>query len=305
MTKLLYIAGLSRSGSTLLELLLGSHSGVLTVGELQVLPHELRGDVRIPCGCGLGVADCPFWNEVVAIADPLTAPAPQLDFFREHYGWGSTLRPTRLQDFSTPGATRGIRRQMQQYGRNTSELIEAVAHVAEHQFGARPEAIVDASKDPYRALWLARSGAVDLRLIHLVRDPHGSVHSLTNHRNDPVSRDLTAARRSLAWEVENRLVRRLIATLPGPQSSIVIRYEDLSADPIAQVGRALSLIGRDADPDAIARYQSTQVHTVAGNPMRGDRRPIRLDERWRTELAPTTRTIVSGVTRSRGRYGYD
>jgi hypothetical protein len=36
MTTVLYIAGLSRSGSTLLELAMAAHESIETVGELQV-----------------------------------------------------------------------------------------------------------------------------------------------------------------------------------------------------------------------------------------------------------------------------
>ena len=305
MTTLVYIAGLSRSGSTLLELLLGSHPGIVTVGELQILPHELRSDARIPCGCGEQVDRCPFWAAVVARVDPRDAPAPQLDAFREHHGWGSTIRPARLREFGPRPPDPALRRQIAQYGRNTAELVEAIADVAGERSGERPSVVVDASKDPYRALWLARSGAVDLRLVHLVRDPHGSVHSLTRDRRDPVRRDVAAFRRTVAWEVENHLVRRLRTSVLAADRSVLVRYEDLATDPLGQLGTVLALLGRVVDPTVVDRFRSTSVHTVAGNPMRADRRPIALDERWRTELAPSTRSIVDAVARGRRRYGYD
>src|SRR5437868_14942502 len=61
--KLVYIASSGRSGSTVLELLLGAHSACWTLGEFHVLPWLLRTNVK-PCGCGSAVAQCSFWRPV-------------------------------------------------------------------------------------------------------------------------------------------------------------------------------------------------------------------------------------------------
>ena len=59
----IYIARSGRSGSTLLEQVLGELPGVVNVGELIELfswtaPHGQR------CGCGRAFADCPFWHRM-------------------------------------------------------------------------------------------------------------------------------------------------------------------------------------------------------------------------------------------------
>ena len=59
----IYIAGSGRSGSTLLERVLGGMPGAVNVGELIDLFRRTapRGE---RCGCGLAFADCPFWTGV-------------------------------------------------------------------------------------------------------------------------------------------------------------------------------------------------------------------------------------------------
>src|SRR4051794_1644797 len=55
--------GISRSGSTLLDRLLGEFSGAISLGEV----HQIwaRGYLSNHlCGCGLAFQDCPFWREV-------------------------------------------------------------------------------------------------------------------------------------------------------------------------------------------------------------------------------------------------
>jgi hypothetical protein len=59
----LYIGGVGRSGSTLLERMLGQLEGVWPVGELvHVWERGLRANYR--CGCGERFRDCPFWRRV-------------------------------------------------------------------------------------------------------------------------------------------------------------------------------------------------------------------------------------------------
>src|SRR5579875_1752726 len=58
-----YIAGSGRSGSTLVERVLGGVPGLTNVGELMDLPRRVApGGER--CGCGQAFGDCPFWTKV-------------------------------------------------------------------------------------------------------------------------------------------------------------------------------------------------------------------------------------------------
>jgi len=65
---LLYIAGSSHSGSTLLDLLLGSHPSIESVGEakkIAAVTADLRTGGQPLCTCRQPVAACPFWQRVL------------------------------------------------------------------------------------------------------------------------------------------------------------------------------------------------------------------------------------------------
>src|SRR5580765_943372 len=63
----LYIGGRHRSGTTLLELMLGQIPGFFAAGELRQIWE--RGVVeRRRCGCERSFPECPFWTEVGAKA---------------------------------------------------------------------------------------------------------------------------------------------------------------------------------------------------------------------------------------------
>ena len=67
-TTVVYIAGYGRSGSTLLDLLLGRLDGWFSMGEFRLFWHALRDHWN--CGCGREVAECPIWSAVLAQAAP-------------------------------------------------------------------------------------------------------------------------------------------------------------------------------------------------------------------------------------------
>ena len=85
---ILYIAGIGRSGSTLLDAMLDSHPELFGAGELTHVFEEIAHDAR--CSCGNSYSRCDFWQEVLrglahrsATRDPrwladLTRPAESL-----------------------------------------------------------------------------------------------------------------------------------------------------------------------------------------------------------------------------------
>ncbi len=70
MPGIVFIASLSHSGSTLLDLLLGAHPNFVGLGELykviQMSPAQLESEKVMRCTCGQLVADCIFWNPTIA-----------------------------------------------------------------------------------------------------------------------------------------------------------------------------------------------------------------------------------------------
>ncbi len=65
--RVLYIGGSGRSGSTLVERMLGALPGVCNVGEVVLMWERglLRGE---RCGCGIPLPQCPFWRAVGDVA---------------------------------------------------------------------------------------------------------------------------------------------------------------------------------------------------------------------------------------------
>jgi hypothetical protein len=302
----LYIGGLGRSGSTLLDRMLGQLPGACSVGELGHLwVRGLGNDER--CGCGEAFSSCPFWRQVGDFAvdgwdtqDARSLQALQRSVDRNRY------IPLLLAPWLSPS----YRRRLDAYTNVLAHIYEAIGKASERTV------VVDSTKHASTAFVLRHVDGVDLRVVHLVRDPRGVAHSWLKTVPKPevvgaraYMARLSPPRMSVRWVAYN-LLFHLLALVGVP--TVFLRYEDLVADPRRELARTLRLIARDADGDDLSFVEADAVtlspaHSVAGNPMRfrQGRLVLRRDEAWREQLPTTERRTVEALTAPlRWRYGY-
>lgn len=299
---LIYIASIGRSGTTLFETMLGAHSRVETTGELHLWPHEiLLGGLR-PCGTGYTVDDCPFWTEMRDRIRPLDQPAPQIHHFREAHDAGRTLRPARLPDFADRPLPESTADAVDRYGRNNAAVFRTFQDLVAEKTGSRPEWVVDSSKDPYRLLWLLRSGRFNVRVVHMVKHPCGFAYSVTK---DWVKQDGLAstckqlyysARQSGAWVTRNLLFQHILENHVPADDHLLVRYEDLATNPAETFEDACRMIGLPYEERAVTQWRDGSQFTIAGNPMRYEDRGIELDERWKKHLPISSRLVTRSIS---------
>nr|MBA3584698.1 sulfotransferase [Gemmatimonadota bacterium] len=140
MTKVLFIMGVGRSGSTILDNLLGELDGFFSLGEVDKL--WLEGLIREgKCGCRAPVEECKLWSAVLsAVFDGTQGPRDverivrwQMETLRVKNTWRLLRQETdRLSGWESLDA----------YVRVLNRLYDALARVT----GAR--VLVDSSKRP-------------------------------------------------------------------------------------------------------------------------------------------------------------
>ena len=301
--RVVFIAGWGRSGSTLLDRMLGQVPGVFSAGELRdIWRRGVREDRS--CGCGEPFGSCPVWRKVGEIAfggwdrldlDEVQALRESLD-----RPWSV---PLLLGSRLTPSLDAGVAR----YVSILSRLYGAIAEATDARV------IVDSSKIATFAMLVRQVPEVDLRTVHLVRDPRGVITSWRKQvvRGDGKDDEMlrygvwSASARYLAYNGLAHGLRPL-----GPYR--LLRYEDLLADPRGTVTKILSFAGVATHGDTLAYLRHDQAdlapnHTVDGNPMRLRRGPVALrrDDAWRTELSSRDQRIVRAITLPLGlAYGY-
>ena len=281
-----YIAGDGRSGSTLLDRLIGVYPGVFSCGELGNLLQSTASSEQF-CACGAHARECDFWSAVQA---RWSASVP--DFTEREYR-GLQRRFERLRQLLRPGFQRQLNIEnprFARYAEYTRSLFDAIADLS----GA--EVIVDSSKSPARALALSRVFGIEVRMLHLVRDVRGVAYSLRKLQSaKPGEGKLAKVRLSSnlrfagTWALVNYFCERVRPRIHAP--SLFTRYEDYTRDPDSILASLADLIGcQRINYATSASTLMRQGHQVAGNDAR--LRPVQAistDEVWRRQFGFTMR----------------
>jgi hypothetical protein len=293
----LFIGGLGRSGSTLLDLMLGNQERFCAVGELSYI--WLRGlrDNEL-CGCGSPFRECPFWSDVGRVA---FGGWEALDVLQVLSLRRSLDRNRHIPRLMGSGRNTTSDRALERYSDLLTRLYRAIRDVS------AASVIVDSTKHASSAFLLARGPDIDLRIVHLVRDGRGVAHSWTKEVRKPEVTDGTAyldryrpARIGSRWVAYNGLFHILRRRRDLP--SRFVRYEDLVRDPRGELVEIIELAGERATLETLQGVGDDWVevrpsHTIAGNPMRftSDRMPLRVDDAWRRDMQPWDRLAVSAI----------
>ena len=306
---MLYIGGYGRSGSTVLDRVLGAIPGAVSVGEIRsIWGAVLREDRR--CACGERFSSCPFWSEVGRRAFG-GWDGPAASRAREAHAVVDRHRHL-VQLLSGRGSTE-LRHELEVFTDALGALYRAVAEVGEARV------VVDASKYPVYAAILRRVPGVDLRVAHLIRDARGAAYSWSKEgvvKPDAVGADTfmptyRPSRASAEWLFYNAGFDALKA-MHVPTSRLY--YEDFVDAPRDQVARLARFAGLPADGDVLDFIKGTSVrlggseHALGGNPARFGNKEVltlRADRAWREAMAPGQRRLVSALTSPfLLRYGY-
>jgi Sulfotransferase family len=291
--KVLFVAGYGRSGSTLLDRVLGEVDGFCSVGELRHLFQEGYVENR-RCGCGERFHDCGFWRRVNREAFAAEGP-PDLE---------QLLALKRRVDrwWRSPQLGWGIgtarqRADVERYRAVLRRFYLAIRSAS----GAR--VIVDSSKDVSHGYALRGIGApIEPHVLHLVRDSRAVAHSWQRHKFNPGNggemNRYSLVRTSAEWNLINALtaLHRRTGT-----SYSTLRYRDFATDPARAVRGVLEAVGegeRTGPVSADGTVTLGENHTVAGNPNRFRRGEltIRPDEDWRQRMSPAAKALVTALT---------
>jgi hypothetical protein len=297
--RVLYVGGIGRSGSTLIERLIGQLPGVCPVGELVHLwERGIAEDER--CGCGLLFRECPFWQKVSTAA---FGGWDEVDVGRIASLRAQVDRNRFIPELAGPHVRPGLRRALDEYTSYYARLYAAITEVS----GC--ELVIDSSKHPSLAHCLRRRPDIDLRVLHLVRDSRAVAYSWGRQvRRPDTDREsyMTTYSPAVAarqWNVQNAAFH-LLSRLGCP--TMRLKYEDFTAGPEQALDRIARFSGLPAqtsypflDGDGISCWAHLAGgHSVSGNPMRFSTGKIAIsrDERWRTALPRAQQRTVTALT---------
>jgi sulfotransferase family protein len=291
-----YVAGMGRSGTTLLAILLGAQPGIFGGGELRRYWQGLSVPGWL-CGCGRTVEECEFWR---AVRGRLSSAEPPIrSRILELQRRRLRLRPRQVLALrrDSSGEAAGWCRD---YAGAVDELYRAVAR----ESGA--DVVVDSSKELPDGFLLSRLSELDFRVVHLVRDPRAVVHSFARSVPTPqphrefLPRGGTIAT-AAKWDARNACAEWMFGGLGDRYTRL--SYEDLVANPERELEPLLASLGLSGP--VRTEGLAPPNHTFSGNPRRFGEQRIELDDEWRRAMPQRSSLLVSAATWPVARrYGY-
>lgn len=302
MTTVLFVGGAGRSGSTVLANALGSAPSAVSVGELRYLFERGMIEDRL-CGCGKSFSSCPFWAQVLQQAFGDDRPEPH----REHDVLTRLTRMRQLPQIILRRRAWTGQVRAEPVLEHLAALYRAVADVS----GA--EVVVDSSKLPTFAAVLSTIEGLDLRILHLVRDPRAVAYAWTRAKEQPdrgrpgLMEQRGVVKSSGLWLVWNVALRHLWKD--HPSAYLRLGYEEFARDPAAALRQVAQWVGLSIESALLdgGRIDLATAHTVAGNPARLSHgpTPIRVDDAWVNRLSAGQRRLVWSLTAPLARrFGY-
>lgn len=297
--RVVYIGGFGRSGTTLLNRMLGELPNVCAVGETVNLWRQGVLDNE-RCGCGSPFHSCRFWRDVGRLA---------------FGGWhrvdlGEVLGGRRLRhvrEASLAPASLGVSR-----SRVLRARIEAQNALYWRLYSAISQVsgcgvIVDASKHASLASVLRHHEPLALRLVHLIRDSRGIAYSWAKLKRRPESDPrvtfmdrFSTLQSAMLWNGYN-ISMGALRRLGVPY--VRVRYEDLVSAPERCLREIVGATGIEVDDSAFSFLDEGSAHLrpshcVAGNPMRfqNNRIAINEDDAWKTRLPVLDRVVITALT---------
>ncbi|QIN80251.1 hypothetical protein GBA65_18940 [Rubrobacter marinus] len=303
---MLYIAGSGRSGSTILDNILGQIEGFFPVGEFVYVWNRLANDGT--CSCGARFKECEVWRPVLerAFGGPEGVDARAMARVQR-----TSTRPRHIPlSLTKPGEGRLRSRWTEEYRDALGRFYREISNVT----GSR--VVVDSSKLPLYGRVLGEVPGVERYAVHLVRDPRAVAYSWRRKkRSTPAGRGLAympqhhPVESSLEWDLCNVAAEDLRDD--APERYLMLRYEDFVREPRPSVERILDLLGEEPGSLPFVSERGVELrgpnHNVGGNPSRFRTGVVELrpDREWTQKMKDGDRWLVTALTLPfLARFGY-
>lgn len=304
-----YIIGVGHSGSTLLDMVLGSHPDMFSLGEIIHFPRSY--DRNSTCACGKLVKQCDVWSQVGGhidkeIQDGFTHSPLGLDLALSVSGrrWYQKLAGLTMDAFVEQTGLNSLKRRrnrgQQNEGTTFGADVISFYNIVKKVSGC--SILIDSTKSAMRARALLKSHPhFQQKCIHLIRDGRGFVYSkLKKHfvkvsegdsspRQDAARLKDNASRRKVVLDAAKRwlmgnLFAQGVASSVSSDCCIRIKYEDFCRSPTVVSKQVCSFLGVGYE-DRMLEFRSTTHHNIGGNAMRFSGEGIlEPDQAWRNEL---------------------
>jgi hypothetical protein len=303
--KVLYIMGMTRSGSTILDRILGQCKGYFSLGEAYSI-WDLNVLQNQRCGCGSPFNQCEVWTRIFERAYGGIYPGLARQMM---LAWDGCLRTRHIPRMFSPYSGKLRTQRISRFKLHMEKLYRAIRDITD------TKVVIDSSKFPTYAKLLTEAPSIELYVLHVVRDPRAVAYSWLRRKKEPSTGNaegymgkMTPTATAKLWDAWNIAGELAFAGRNIPY--LRVRYEDFIDEPRDTVEKIIDLVGEPVDTlpfisDNLIRLHVN--HTLAGNPNRFSTgmQELRIDDVWNSKLDYRHKRLITSLTWPLlKRYGY-
>lgn len=266
--KVIYVvSGLGHSGSTLLNLILGTDKNSFSVSELKNLDHSFKKN-NIYCDCGKTTLKCPVWKYVINnveeknLLDNRDTMIFQIKtFFKLLFG-----RNYHFSKF------------------DDKTQYKYILEKARINKSTKVNCIVDSSKNLKRLMYLSSLKNLDLKVIFLTRDGravHNSWEKLFSLNPNKIW-----FRKLFHWMFKTYLINKFVNKNISNKNLIKLSYDNFAKNPDKYIQKINSKFNLSIDYNKLNKNINSQIyHNLGGNNMRKNKfKGIKYDQNWKKRM---------------------
>ncbi len=294
--KVAYICADRRSGSTLFCMILGRHKQLTGVGEIHSLYDFLNdkyirdGKKEETCTCGEKLYDCEFWGPILNKFSEVHNENPA-HFQTRFPQYKNKVKQYALEFYLSLFPLSFIHKShpLSKQANEVAEVRKSYYKVINGLYSA--EYVIDSSKRIDAAKMLLAANPETTKMIFLKRDIRAIAYS--KHKRRKGSNLYVMAMQTFFYNLKFFFT---IITTPK-EKKLVVKYEDLVADPKSILNDVCNYLNVPFSPEAINLKSYEEAHNIGGSPSRHGNKSLELnaDNKWRNELPPLKRMLLTSI----------
>ncbi|MHA1273459.1 MAG: sulfotransferase domain-containing protein [Promethearchaeota archaeon] len=264
MKKIIYLAGYGRSGSTILERILGANKNIIALGELKDFLY-LLDSFEERCSCGEKLNFCSFWNPICndfRSMNLLNLKKNQLNF-ESIFGFCHLFLKNKKSN-------------REEYKKFLENLFSRIISQSNNEIKYVTDSSKTARESFFRPLLLKEINNIEVKMIHIVKDGRACLYSNLTGSNRLMEKGIDARvpwaglRTVISWPLAN-LAAHLFQLISDKGDYFRLRYEDFLKEPEKYLKELGNFLDIDFSPQIkmINREEIIPLsHQIAGNRIR-------------------------------------
>lgn len=287
--KIIYIVGIGRSGSTILDLIIGNNDGCLSCGEITNIFKDAFIKNQI-CSCGQVAINCDYWQSIKK--EWLSRNSLDVEEFI-----------TLIYRYEKNGIVPWLRyyfnrflfktRDFRLYLQGTNKFINLMSTINNKYI------IIDSSKRVLRFKVLQSHCGFDVFPIHLIRDLKGIMASEVSNIESTIQKQVIFLKTIIRYVVVNMQIKFVLSNVPHK----TLLYESLLENPqeeLNEIGKLCQINTSESIGKIVNQEVMNFRHLISGSHIRTQSNIIlqkNPSEKWKKYLPKFYATVADSITK--------